>query len=812
MHARVGSIILFCLAWMAMPALAQQKVVTNEKRVALVIGIGAYQNAPPLVNPPNDARRVAEALRRLNFEVDEAIDVDNRSFAKKLREFGVRAQAADAALVFYGGHGVQVDGENYLIPADAKLEREHDLRYEAMPLDFLLEEVAQAKKVGIVLLDACRNNPFLDRLSRSFAIAGRAARSTQAGLARVDKVPRNTLVVMATRAGEIAEDGGGDDSPFTQAVLAHFRIPGLELSLFFRSVRDTVLKATNNRQEPYVFSSLGAEPFYFFPRPPNSPPVIGQIKPLEVPDTTGPTLLGIPRPTDPDDDPLTIRVVGLPQSGEIRIDGKLVGVNDAISLEKFMAATYKPDGKQLGKVGTFDFVIDDGRGGTVVGVLPITVVSSNHPPVVEGGRTVRVYPGALNIALPTDPDGDPLTVTITGLPGRGSVRNGTSPLKNGDKIRPGDLVGLVYWPEPGGAGDVGALTYVVDDGRGGKAEGKVQIQFASSDEHIVTEANVWQRVYERGGIDDVDAFLRLFPNSRFIDAAKQRREEIAASAVAKAAPAPSPPPASPSGAQPPSETKVATTSAVVPTVPKAATRGPEQTTFQDCPLCPMMVKITAGSFVMGQAGDSSASPVHRVVLTPFALAQHPVTVAEWGACVAERGCKAMPRMFNPTDRTPVHNISWEDAQQFAFWLSQKTGRKYRLPSEAEWEYAARAGTTTPYWWGNEMGSAVLANCADCAGQQDKAAPVPVESFKANAFGLFDMHGGVAQWVADCWFDNYQGAPVDGTAREQKNCQSRVLRGGSFRSDHTTITAFARNHYDASVRYIAHGVRVAADLN
>src|SRR6185312_2988453 len=130
------------------------------------------------------------------------------------------------------------------------------------------------------------------------------------GLARVDKVPRNTLVAMATRADEIAEDGDGQNSPFTQALLAHFRIPGLELSLFFRSVRDTVLRATNNRQEPYVFSSLGAEPFYFYPRPPNRPPVVGTIKPLEVTDADGPTPIGVPRPVSPNDDPLTVHIIG----------------------------------------------------------------------------------------------------------------------------------------------------------------------------------------------------------------------------------------------------------------------------------------------------------------------------------------------------------------------------------------------------------------------------------------------------------------------------------------------------------------------
>ena len=170
----------------------------------------------------------------------------------------------------------------------------------------------------------------------------------------------------------------------------------------------------------------------------------------------------------------------------------------------------------------------------------------------------------------------------------------------------------------------------------------------------------------------------------------------------------------------------------------------------------------------------------------------------------------MPRMAHPSDRTPVHNLSWEDANQYVAWLGRKTGRHYRLPSEAEWEYAARGGTQTTYWWGNETGVA-HANCSDCGGTQDHLTPAPVDTFKPNPFGIYDINGGVAEWVADCWYPNYQGAPPDGGARERKNCQSRVLRGGSFRSDHTSITATSRNFYDASVRYLDHGFRIALSL-
>src|SRR3954464_12903181 len=195
-----------------------------DKRVALIIGIGAYQSAPPLAAPPNDARAIGEALRRLNFEVDEVYDADFRRLTRAVRDFGIKAQRADTAVVYYAGHGVQVGRENYLLPADARLERERDLLYEALPLELLMGEASQARKIGIVLLDACRDNPFVDRMSRSTTIAGR---STVPGLAPVDNLPANTTVVMATKADQIAEDGSADHSPFAAALLAHFQVPGL---------------------------------------------------------------------------------------------------------------------------------------------------------------------------------------------------------------------------------------------------------------------------------------------------------------------------------------------------------------------------------------------------------------------------------------------------------------------------------------------------------------------------------------------------------------------------------------------------------
>jgi formylglycine-generating enzyme required for sulfatase activity len=835
--------------------LAASAAPDNERRIALVIGIGAYQNAPHLANPVNDARAIGESLRRLKFDVSELYDPDYRELSSGVRAFGIRAANADVAVIYYAGHGVQVEGENYLIPADAKLERSRDLVYEAMPLDRLLGEVSQASHIGIVLLDSCRNNPFIERVARSMTVVGRTV-ATNPGMARVDNVPRNTMVVMAAKADQIAEDGV-DHSPFAAALLTHFQIPGLELSLFFRSVRDTVLRATNNRQEPFVFSSLGAEPFYFYPRPPNRPPEIGAIIPLVVFETAGPTPLGMPQPTDPDQDPLTIRIIGLPRFGEVRIAGQTVRLNTVVSAEYFKTATYKPDGTSFGPAGTFDILVEDGRGGSITASLPITVQSSHHPPVVTGPARVQVAQQLLGIPAPVSPDGDPLTVTINTLP-RGTVRNGANILRIGDRITPEELAKLTFSPEAGFSGHAGSLQYTVDNGHGGTAQSLVDVdvgQFPTGDSEAKA-ATMWEIVRGSSDATEFDAFLRLFPASRHADEARQRRHELTIAANATKAPGASglasglasgpasvqvPVVVAPTSGEEPlppkHEDKPATVAMLPPdtmagsappqTAPRvvtAANNAPitlpsgaqgsgkgDANRFQDCPTCPWMVGIPAGSFMMGQGSrEPESTPAHHVDIRVFAIGQTPVTVAEWKACVAAKACNFLPRMRVSADRTPVHNLSWDDVGQYIAWLSSVSGHSYRLPSEAEWEYAARGGTTTRYWWGDAVGVS-LANCTDCGGTQDAYGPLPVDALRPNPFGLYDMLGGVAQWTADCWFPDYRGAPANATPRDAKACPKRVLRGGSFRAPHDEITVTYRGNYDAPVRYIVNGFRVARDV-
>ncbi len=253
--------MLIALLW-SPQAGAQIAAPIAHDRVALVIGNSSYRNVPALPNPANDAFAMSDSLRRLGFAVQEGIDLDAAGMATTLRSFGAMAANAEVALVFYAGHGIQVDGQNFLLPVDAALRRERDLNYEAVPLDLILSEASQASKLALVILDACRDNPFAGQLQESMG----PTRSTSVGrgLGRVD-APADTLVAFATRDGAVAEDGTGFNSPFTTALLTHLNEPGVEIGHYFRKVRDTVISSTNGRQEPFVYGSLSAEQFYLNP-------------------------------------------------------------------------------------------------------------------------------------------------------------------------------------------------------------------------------------------------------------------------------------------------------------------------------------------------------------------------------------------------------------------------------------------------------------------------------------------------------------------------------------------------------------------
>ena len=243
---------VFSLALSLLP-FAGGEAFAAERRVALVIGNSSYIHAPALDNPVNDVTAVSVMLEGAGFQVVETRNnLDNTAMRRVIREFSAMTRDADVAVVFYAGHGLEVDGTNYLIPTDAKLASDIDVEDEAISLDRVLRVLEPARSLRLVILDACRDNPFVKTMKRTLA-----SRSFGRGLAGVEPAMSNTLIAFAAKAGSTANDGDGAHSPFTTALLKHLTAPGLDLRIAFGKVRDEVLASTGARQEPHVYGSLG---------------------------------------------------------------------------------------------------------------------------------------------------------------------------------------------------------------------------------------------------------------------------------------------------------------------------------------------------------------------------------------------------------------------------------------------------------------------------------------------------------------------------------------------------------------------------
>ncbi|AZG13815.1 formylglycine-generating enzyme family protein [Cupriavidus pauculus] len=371
----------------------------------------------------------------------------------------------------------------------------------------------------------------------------------------------------------------------------------------------------------------------------------------------------------------------------------------------------------------------------------------------------------------------------------------------------------------------------------------------NSDEQY--ELSFWDSIKNSTYAADYEAYLKQYPNGRFAALAKTRLERIRAATPAQPAPAPAPAPAAKAEPKPEARaetraeaTKPPPAAKPAPTPPPSASGQPRtraggaisQGTItypaegkeapaagaarpaeakggesRDCPQCPVMVSLNPGAFTMGSStSDPAERPPHQVnVGRPFAIGKYEVTVEQWNACADANAC---PRIAtNPADarNAPVRDISWDDAQQYVAWLSKTTGKPYRLPTEAEWEYAARGGTSTAFWWGDKM-SKGNANCKDCGDPWSDAAPANVGSFAANPYGLHDMNGSVWEWVADCWHSSYKNAPTDGRAWDEPACTARVIRGGSWREGASYMVSSTRFKYSTSVRQSQNGFRVVRD--
>ncbi len=646
------------------------------KRVALVIGNDKYDTLPQLNNAGIDARGMAAKLQDLGFDVILKLNASRRGMVRALAEFEGRASAADVGLVFYAGHGIQADGTNYLIPSNAQIEVEVDLRSEGMDSrDFLTAMKNAGTRLNIVIMDACRDNP-LPKRSRS-AARGLTVTAVPSGI-------KGTAIVYSAAPGQTAQDGPkGGHGVFTGALLAVLDRPGLKLEDVFKQTAIKVASLTNNRQKPWINSSITGD-FVFNPAAP-----LRAVAPL------------VPHGARPSGN-----------AAELLFWESIKDSNNPSAFKAYLAQY--PDGSfaTLARLKVDEFAPKQ------TASLPPSIKVEELDAIYVALKTVNVRSAPTTASAKVGGIARDTGVTVTGTVAGGKWFR---------IERPGGQVGYIF----------ASLLAPVDGG----------------------EIAAWGKVKDAKAATEVTAFLRSYPAGHFAARAKQLHAALTprvATIIPPRATAPRP---------------------VKPVVGIYPARRPGDS-FQDCADCPELVVIPSGSFRMGDlqgGGKADEKPVHDVRIGySFAVGKFEVTFAEWDACVSAGGCG-----YRPNDRGwgrgrhPVMHVSWDDAQTYISWLSAKSGQSYRLLSESEWEYVARAGTGTNYSWGNQFDGAK----ASMNGQSTK----PVGSYEPNGFGLYDMHGNVWEWVADCKHYSYQGAPTDGSAwTSGGKCSSRVLYAATIK--------------------------------
>ena len=346
---------------------------------------------------------------------------------------------------------------------------------------------------------------------------------------------------------------------------------------------------------------------------------------------------------------------------------------------------------------------------------------------------------------------------------------------------------------------------------------------------LAMELAFWESIKGSNSMPELQAYLTQFPNGTFAPLVRARIEQLTSRLTQKpgaaSIPAPSSPVASPVGGPQPAQA--------------IRTAG---LSFRDCAECPELIAVPAGSFLMGvpvgeeerekipQGFKGRSLPLHQVAIRQFAFGKFEVTRSEFSTFVEKTGHQVVDKCtrslggaqqevsglnwrtpgFPQSGRDPVVCVAWDDAKAYVAWLSKRTGLPYRLASEAEWEYAARAGKSTARSWGDSIGSG-HANCIGCGSDWDNKLPAPVGSFRANSYGLHDILGNVWEWTEDCWNKSYEEAPLDGSAWTKGECSLRIFRGGHFGSDPWLLRSGFRGRGVTGLRNIGVGFRVARSL-
>jgi formylglycine-generating enzyme required for sulfatase activity len=703
-----------------------------ERRVALVIGNGSYPDSIGwLPNPLNDARAMAETLEELGFEVTLLLDATREEIQRALLPFERALRGGGVGLFYFSGHGVQVSGRNFLIPIDAELDLPPDVgletadyvALETVEIDQVLGRIGIARnRVNIVILDACRNNPFAS-----------SVRGITRGLAQTS-APRGTLVAYSTAPNQVALDGEpGGNSFYTAALLDVLREPGLPLESAFKLVRERVMSETRGFQVPWENSSLIGDFYFRLPEP-----EIVEREPDLPPERPAVAAPGI-----------DLAVWDTIKDSQIAGDFQLF-------VDTYPDSPFAPFARLR---------LEALRDVEIAAVRPDAEAAAAMP---EPEPTLPALPER-EATLPALPEPEP-TVPAPATPIAVPAPAATTPVPGPESVETALALSAEERREV-----QEALTALGFDTRG------IDGIFGANTRQAIDR---WQQASGQ----EPTGYLTSLQYGKLL-------AEVEPKVALLEAVRPEPEPPSP----------------VQPAVGLYDPPRKPGEVFRDCDVCPEMVVIPAGSFTMGSPQNEEGrrdneGPQRRVTITEqFAIGKYEVTFDEWDACYAGGGCNGYrPQVYwLVRGRLPVVNVSWNDAQAYVSWLKEKTGEAYRLPSEAEWDYAARAGTTTRYSWGNDIRP-------ENANYSLKG-PGWVGSYRANPWGLHDMHGNVSEWVEDCWNDSYRVAPEDGSAWVTGNCSRRVVRGGSWSSRPISLRSAGRSWDWRVSRVNFLGFRVARTL-
>jgi formylglycine-generating enzyme required for sulfatase activity len=733
-----------------------QVVATGEKRIALVIGNSDYTQGP-LKNPVNDARAMRARLEGLGFDVILRENLKSREISSVYREFRNKITPGAVALVFYAGHGVQFKGQNYFPAIDSDINSEEDVPLQSLNLGNLLDNMEEAKAgVSLVFLDACRDNPF----ARKF-------RSASRGLAKVEAAS-GTLIHYATKPGSVAADGDGLNGTYTEALLAQLGEPGVQVELMLKKVTHRVTQKTSGKQEPWVEGSLRGEFYFIF---------------------QGQTTVNVQQaPADPDS-------------------------------SAWQAAD------SLGTLSAYEAYLREYPKGRHAAAARIKIGA------LKPGARPAVSPA------PTSASSDPETAFWNEVKASGSKDYLEAYLKQYPKGKYAALAKLEMkklddwekaqneqadqeaWSQAKSENTPAAYQSYLQRFPSGSyaslaepARQKAERELAERERQETArkqreaqetaqreEDALWQKAQAAKDSATVQGYLDRYPSGRYV-----------------------------SGAQ----SKLAA-------VKKEEEEMRPGKVFKDCAECPEMVVVPAGSFQMGSNESFFGSPVWDKAYKPvrsvrigkaFALAKTEITLGQFAAFVSDSGydagnsCRIWTGSkwedtaernwrnpgFSQSESDPVACVNWEDASAYVRWLSQKSGKSYRLPSEAEWEYACRAGSSQAHCGSDNLDSVGWYGAFATRKGNSGPSTNRVATKQPNAWGLYDMSGNVWEWVQDCWNETYSGAPDDGTAWSSGNCGQRVLRGGSW-SDVWPTRSFFRYWGESLSRSDSSGIRPARML-